>query len=827
MQKGSIVFFLESIQEAQIINTGSEQLDIRSIITDSRQVVWAGTSAFFAISGQRHNGHEFLIALYAKGCRCFIVSEEIPSSLLAEAWIIKVPHVIHALQQVAAAHRSQFHYPVVGITGSNGKTIIKEYAAQLLEQVAFPVRNPHSYNSQIGVPLSVWGMNARHNVGLFEAGISTKGEMAPLEKVIQPTIGLFSNIGSAHDEGFADKAEKVKEKALLFVNVKTLIYCRQHTIIHDYVSNHFADKELISWKIGQRHLTTNVSSQSELSFLLGIEYNGVLKSQERLILPYYDDATLENAIHASVLVNYLFPELKPVQEWAKGLAPIAMRMQRVQGVNGCTIIDDSYSLDLAGLEVALRKAKLWREQVGGRFSVVISDFAEAGKDPEWLYAQVQSLLKMVEVDRVFAVGRQCSTYLLNNEIEVQTYYSTSDFLQKVQASDFQREIVLIKGARTFGFEAITKMLSVSQHSTRLEIDLDALTHNLNFYKSLLKPETKIMAMVKAFAYGSGSFEVAKLLQYQLIDYLAVAYTQEGVSLREKGIMLPIMVMNPANDELGECLKHGLEPVIFSLGQIADLQAIMKSANKILNVHLEIDTGMARLGFTSESELQVVLRALDEIEGVQVQTVFSHLVGADTSVHDYFSKKQIATFSQLAQYLEQELGYSVIKHILNSSGIIRFPASQMDMVRLGIGLYGIEPNEKFQPYLKTVATFKTSVSQIHELQAGESVGYNRAFVASKPCKIATIPVGYADGFRRSFSKGIGQVRIHGKLAPVAGMVCMDMTMIDISDIDTKVGDEVILFDDVLTVSELAAKLDTIPYEILTNIHERVKRVFVSA
>jgi len=822
-----IAFLLSAIGEHSVLNAGENSTEIRALLTDSRQVVGASTTVFFAIAGERHDGHEFLLELYSKGCRVFIVEKHLETSSFADAWIILVSNATIALQNLAAVHRKEFHIPVVGITGSNGKTIVKEYVAQLLEQVAIPVRNPHSYNSQIGVPLSVWGIQSRHNVGIFEAGISNRGEMLALEKVICPTVGLFTNIGSAHDEGFEDRAEKIREKSILFQSVETLIYCKQHTLIHEYVSEKYVDKKLLTWKIAQRHLSGHADKNAEISFLLALELNGKLLRQDRILLPYYDDATLENAIHAAVLADFLFPERKSIQEWAAGLAPLDMRMQRVQGINGSIVIDDSYSLDLAGLEVALRKARLWREQVGGRFTVILSDFAEAGKNPEHLYQEVLELLRSVAVDQVFVIGRKIGTYLIDDTIPIKSYFSIQDFLKSVHLQDFQREVILVKGARNFGFDAIARFLSVSQHSTRLEIDLDAITHNLNYYRSLLKSETKVMAMVKAFAYGSGSFEVAKLLQYQLVDYLAVAYAQEGIDLRNKGIIMPIMVMNSGIDELAECVKNGLEPVVFSFAQVSELERIVLAEKRVIGIHIECDTGMSRLGFSEEEELNTLLEAIKRIGSIEVKSVFSHLAGADSEEHDSFSRKQIEKFYSLASFVELNLGYVVIKHILNSPGIIRFADAQMDMVRLGIGLYGIEPNAKFQDQLKTVTTFKTTISQIHELQAGESVGYNRAFIADKPVRIATIPVGYADGYRRSLSKGVGQVRVNGSLAPIAGMVCMDMTMIDLTGIEAKAGDEVVLFDEVLTVTDLAEKLGTIPYEVLTNIHERVKRVFISA
>jgi len=789
-------------------------LEIRFLLTDSRRLGSAKDSLFFAITGPRNNGHTFLGELATRGVISFVLEEadNLPENV--NFWLVK--DSVLAMQQIAAFHRSKFDFPVFGITGSNGKTIVKEWFAQAATPQFMVVKSPGSYNSQIGVPLSVWQMNRRQNLGIIEAGISKTGEMARLAEVINPDYGIFTTFGPAHDEGFASKTEKLEEKLKLFAHVKKLIFNAGNAVIREYFLLHPSWKpKLYGWLILSRKSKPGGFSQ----ILVSLE-SSILDIE----LPFSDDASIENALHVAAALRLLGWGDGLIQEKLLALRSEPMRLELKLGVGGSLLVDDSYSLDFGSLLLSL-DFMAQKHRAGTEKVVILSDFQETGLSEYAIAEQVNVLLQHKEVQTLHAIGPFAEEVKSVYQIpEVYTYPNTEAFLAVASDSMVENKTVLIKGARRFTFERIVSRFSEKIHGTRLEVNLNALVHNLNYYRSIIQPSTKIMVMVKAFAYGAGSVEVAKLLEYHRIDYLAVAYADEGVQLRSAGITLPIMVMNTALDGLDKLFQYQLEPVIYSKELFTAYHLYCKNHRIKGSFHLELDTGMSRLGF-SESDDEWLLSEIKKVTS-KVNSVFSHLAGADSEQHSKFSYQQIRQFEQRAKNLEMAIGKPILKHILNSSGILRFPDAHFGMVRLGIGLYGVEPNNHQQDQLKSVAALITTISQVRQVPAGTTVSYGRNWVFEKEGTVATIAIGYADGFDRRLGNGNGEVIIHGTRCRVIGSVCMDMAMVDITGIDAKVGDDVIIFNETLTITEIAQKLDTIPYEVLTSVNERVKRVFFS-
>jgi alanine racemase len=790
------------------------EVEIRFLNTDSRRLSSIQNAIFFAIVGPRNNGHQYLEGLKEKGFQNFVL-ETIPLNFTkTNFWQVK--NSVLALQQIAAYHRQKFNYPVFALTGSNGKTIVKEWLAQAASPEFMVVKSPGSYNSQIGVPLSIWQMTGRQNLAIIEAGVSKAGEMQNLENVIKPTFGIFTTFGPAHDEGFSSRNAKLREKLVLFKDVKKLIYNAGNAIIREFfLLNPQWKPRLFSWLILNKQIIDGFSCKVLVS-----TDGGTLN----LTLPFIDDASVENAVHVAAALKLLEWSDALIQEKLSQLQSSPMRLELKLGVSGSLIIDDSYSLDLGSLQLAL-DFMAQKHRVGTRKVVILSDFLETGLGPDLVSKQVNELLKQKEIDILHLIGPEAETSKAYFTIpEVYAYTNTEQFIEQASESIVEGRTVLIKGARKFQFERIVALFSEKIHGTRLEINLNAIVLNLNFYRTLIQPVTKVMAMVKAFAYGAGAVEVAKLLQFHKVDYLAVAYADEGVQLRKAGITLPIMVMNTAADGMDKLFQYQLEPVIYSK-EIWLAYAIYCKNNGVNgNIHIELDTGMSRLGF-SETDDAWLLKEVTALRG-KVLSVFSHLAGADSEEHNQFSNNQIASFNTRTTSIENVLGYHVTKHILNSSGIVRFPNAHLDMVRLGIGLYGIEPNNQYQDQLKTVASLKTTISQIRHIPKGTTVSYSRRGVAETDLTIATLAIGYSDGFDRRLSNGIGEVIIQNTRCKVIGSVCMDMTMVDVTGLNAKVGDDVIVFNDVITIEEIAQKLGTIPYEILTSVNERVKRVFFS-
>ncbi|MBA9077688.1 bifunctional UDP-N-acetylmuramoyl-tripeptide:D-alanyl-D-alanine ligase/alanine racemase [Rufibacter quisquiliarum] len=797
---------------------------IQHLVTDSRKIINATASVFFAIKGEFHDGHQYLPELYQAGVRQFIVEDSeaiMDLALYPEANVLLVSNSIEAMQRIAAYHRRKFNLPVVGITGSNGKTIVKEWLAQLLSVSERVVKSPRSYNSQIGVPLSVWQINESHTVGVFEAGISKPQEMAKLEEVLQPTVGVFTNLGSAHDEGFATRNEKLQEKLKLFAHVDKLVYCA------DQVNVHYAVQKLglpsFTWSKNEpsvAEVQVKVLEMRQQKTKIRFHYQG---HGQDLTLPFSDEASLENALHCLATILYLGVPAEQMAGRFERLVPVAMRLERKEAINGCYIIDDTYNNDVAGLRIALDV--LVHQARRGRKTLILSDLLEAGMEEEALYRQVAQEVKARGVDRVIGIGdiitRHQDLFPQGSEF----YLGTDSFLGQLRPETFRQETILVKGARVFQFEKVVAALQQQVHGTLLEVNLDALVHNLNYYRGKVPAQTRIMVMVKAFAYGAGSYEIANLLQFHRVDYLAVAYADEGIALREHGITLPIMVMNPSPDSFLKMQQYALEPEIYSPDLLHRfLDYFPEKSPKTPKIHLKLDTGMHRLGFDA-TELDEALEVLAQMPHVQVQSVFSHLAGADEALYNDFTREQIAQFKTMSARVEQALGYPVTKHILNSAGIVRFgEEAAFDMVRLGIGLYGVESSGSDQSSLLTVGQLKTTVSQVKQINAGDTVGYSRRGVATTDKQTATIAIGYADGYDRRFGNGVGEVLINGHRAPIIGNVCMDMCMVDVTGLDVRAGDEVLVFGEGLPLTELAARIGTIPYELLTNVSTRVKRVF---
>ncbi len=792
----------------------SDSALIDHISIDSRSLQNGKGTLFIAIVGVNHDGHAYISELIENGVAYFVV-QQIPEGLEHKANFLVVKNGVEALQQLAIYHRNLFDFPVIGVTGSNGKTIIKEWLNFLLAPDFNIVRSPKSYNSQIGVPLSVLGINKKNNLGIFEAGISTVDEMEKLQRIIQPSIGILSNIGSAHDEGFHDLGQKIKEKLKLFAGVKVLILNKNKTI------EAFLNPKIktFTWSSddGKADVFVMADEQPEAT-QLKITY----KDQKFQIgIPFQDQASIENAMQCLMVMLYLGYHPETMRARMAALYPVEMRLKVKNGINNTTVIDDSYSSDFQSLKIALDFLESQKQHK--KKTLILSDLVQSGLITEELYSKVSQLIISNKINRVIAIGKTISEYK-NKFPNCVAFQTTEAFIAAVDSLHFENESLLVKGARHFHFEEIVSLLEEKTHETVLEINLNAISHNLNFFKSKLEPKTKLMVMVKAFGYGNGGFEIAKLLEHHKVDYLGVAFADEGISLKNAGITLPVMVLNPESTSFAAIIQHQLEPEIYShKGLAAFLKIAEQKKLKHFPIHLKIDTGMHRLGF-QEADLDELVFRLRDNGTVAVKSILSHLATSDDAAHPGFALTQIALFEKLSSRLMEALHVKPIRHILNTSGITNFPQAQYDMVRLGIGLYGISNDEDEQKQLETVGTLKSIISQLRTIQKGESVGYGRRFIAEKETKVATIPIGYADGIPRALGNGIGYVMIKNKKAHIVGSVCMDMLMADVTGIDCKEGNEVIIFGKQPTVNQLAKWLNTIPYEVLTSISQRVKRVF---
>lgn len=824
---------LAKIVNGELFQANDNKVLINDLLIDSRKLIASHNNLFIALSSSRNDGHKYIPELIKKAVFCFVVSELPNDYKNLNVNFILVKDTLTALQKISAFHRQKFNIPIVGITGSNGKTIIKEWLNQCLQSEYRICRSPKSYNSQIGVPLSVFQLNEDDNFAIFEAGISEPDEMLKLEAIIKPSIGILTNIGEAHQEHFVDIRQKVNEKLMLFVKSDVLIFCRDHQSISERIYNldFFKEKQLLDWSRINKNSTffihnierTNEGTNIRTS-ILKCTWNN---KEYEIEIPFTDEASIENTIHIWVLLLHLGIDQQLIKDRMKSLVSVAMRMELKAGINNCSIINDSYNSDINALSIALDF--LSQQQQHTKKTVILSDILQSGKAPHDLYQYISQIIASKNIYRFIGIGKNISRYKdFFNTKESFFFINTQEFINYFPFSSFKNETILLKGARNFEFEKINKVLGNKTHQTRLEVDLGAMLENFNHYRSLLNPNVKIMVMVKAFSYGSGSFEVANMLQFHNADYLAVAYTDEGVDLRKAGIKLPIMVMNPEEEALESLIMHQLEPEIYSFKILNELEQLLNSEaypnNKPIGIHIKLDTGMHRLGF-EDNDIEKLLLKLKTNKKIIIKSIFSHLVASDNPEFDDFTNTQIALFKVLSNRINSEFNYPIINHIANSAAISRFPDAQLNMVRQGIALYGVGFDSNTQNKLRPVSKLKTIISQIKNIKKGESVGYNRSFVAKEDMRIATIPIGYADGYNRKFSNGIGKVMINKTLLPIIGNICMDMCMIDLKDTVANEGDEVCIFGENPSINELAKQIDTIPYEILTSISQRVKRIYM--
>ncbi|MCH8330238.1 MAG: bifunctional UDP-N-acetylmuramoyl-tripeptide:D-alanyl-D-alanine ligase/alanine racemase [Bacteroidetes bacterium] len=817
---------LANIIEGELVQLHAEQ-PVDSLLLDSRKVSLPEHSLFFALRGQRHDGHRYLKDLYKRKVRCFVVEKGTDIKGLDEANVLMVDNTLAALQRLASHHRNRFEIPIIAITGSNGKTTVKEWMFQLLSVDQNVVRSPKSYNSQTGVPLSLWNINNMHEIGVFEAGISLPNEMEKLQVMIKPDHGILTNIGPAHDEGFKDVKEKTLQKLKLFKDSKSLICCKDDKQLHDLVLETFEDTslELFTWS---RDSSASLKIISENRKGPGLEIQGEYNSETITInIPFTDEASIENAVNCWCLMLKLGYANDIIAQRMSTLGKIAMRLELKEAVNNCTLINDSYNSDLESLRIALDFLGQQKQQK--KNTLILSDILQSGRDENSLYEEVAGLVRSNKIKKLVGIGEGLLShqelFKSNGELEMSFFKDTGDFLQSFEPSQFSNETILLKGARKFRFEDIGKRLEQRTHRTRLEIDLNALSNNLMVYHSVIKPGTKIMVMVKAFAYGSGDVEVARFLEFNRVDYLAVAYADEGLELRKKGVNLPIMVMSPDVESFDMLIRYNLEAEIYSLEHFRSFQQAlnrMEPADPV-KIHLKLDTGMHRLGFESK-DIEELLSLIKNEKRIKVASVFSHLSASDSKEYDDFSQQQNRIFKEMSDKIIENTDEGVIRHVLNSAGMIRFPDDQMDMVRLGLGLYGIDSTGIIQVRLMHAGSLKSRISQIKEIEADESVGYNRGGKSSKKRLIATVDIGYADGYDRRFGNGVGKMMINGKLFPVVGDICMDMSMLDVSGSAVDLDDEVIVFGPELPVTDLAKWIGTIPYELLTSVSGRVKRIY---
>ncbi|MCQ2262321.1 MAG: bifunctional UDP-N-acetylmuramoyl-tripeptide:D-alanyl-D-alanine ligase/alanine racemase [Bacteroidales bacterium] len=824
---------LTSVFRSAIDRIVDPECDLQELLTDSRKMRDAEHSLFFAITTKRNSGCKYIEGIYAKGVRNFVVpfdslalyQERFEELDKANFWYVK--DVVMALQQLVAVHRAQFQIPVVGVTGSNGKTIVKDWIVQMLSDDKKVVSSPKSYNSQIGVPLSVWQMSHDHEVAVFEAGISEPGEMERLRSVIAPTIGIFTNIGQAHDEHFLSRQQKIAEKLQLFTHCDTLIYCADHKEIQNALSEveTFRHVRLFSWgKSADNEVQLVETTTLEHSTKVTVRYQD---TTSEIVIPFLDRASLENAMHCITLLLCLGYSNDDVARKCLSLTPVSMRLEMGEGVNNCLLINDSYSLDVNSLIIALDFMQHDRQHFNK--TLIMSDFMQTGMAEQDLYVQVANMLHQYGVNRFIGVGDALiRNKVFFSDMNAVFYPSTASFLRDQDVSEFENETILLKGARDFHFEDIAKMLQRKLHETIMEVNLDAMVRNLNYYRSLIKPTTKLMAMVKAASYGAGKVEIASTLQYNHVDYLTVAYADEGVELRRNGITLPIMVMNPEEESFDVIVRYKLEPDIYSFRvfeRFSETARLMGSDGRKIPVHVEFDTGMHRLGFSGSDIVELVNRFSAPDCVLEVQSIFSHLACSEDPEMDAFTQRQIDLFKEWSGALKSGLHKEdICCHILNSSGITRFTDAQMDMVRLGIGLYGIAPDAEVQKQLTPVSRLKTRISQIKPIPKGDSVGYNRRWIAQRDSMIAIIPIGYADGLNRRLGYERGKVSVGGSLVPIIGSVCMDMCFLDVTGVPCQEGDDVIIFGDATLLQEISDAADTIPYEILTSVSPRVKRVY---
>ncbi|MDR0798508.1 MAG: bifunctional UDP-N-acetylmuramoyl-tripeptide:D-alanyl-D-alanine ligase/alanine racemase [Dysgonamonadaceae bacterium] len=813
-------------QIAQIIQAQSKEWQddrVQILLTDSRSLLQPEVSLFFALLTDNNDGHKYIHSLYEKGVRNFVVQHEFTGmDQMPDANCLWVKDTLIALQELGAYHRRQFSIPVIGITGSNGKTIVKEWLYQLLHNQFSIVRSPRSYNSQTGVPLSVWQLTEQTELGIFEAGISLRNEMDRLVSIIRPTVGIFTTLGEAHQENFASQEEKCLEKLKLFESVEKIIYNEDQALVKYCILQKGLENKTFAWSRANIQAPLFVTKIEKAIDHTIIAYSVRQQSSQAIQIPFTDDASIEDAIHCLALILYLYPNQIALTDRFEKLDPVAMRLDVSKGIHNNTLINDTYNSDINSLSIALDFMARRSTDHSMKRTLILSDILQSGMVPAAFYCKVAELVTQKSVQHLIGIGPHLMSHSNLFGMEKEFYPTTESYLDSGRWRNLKDSVILIKGSRKSRFERIAEQLEEKAHQTVLEVDLDAVIHNLKYFRSLLKPGTKVICMVKAFGYGVGSYELAKTLQDRGADYLAVALADEGAELRREGITMPILVMNPEEHAFNTLFENRLEPEIYSCNL---LDAIIRETGRrgILHypIHIKLETGMHRLGF-EEAEIPMIAEKLSVQTGVVVKSVFSHLAGSDSPALDDYTRGQIASFQKQSGELERLLGYPFLRHLLNSAGIERFPEAQFDMVRLGIGLYGISAvNDKV---LRPIAVLKTRLLQIRTMKAGETVGYGRKGVLIRDSVIACLPVGYADGIDRRLGNGNSNILINGNLCPTIGNICMDVCMVDITGVAANEGDEAILFGDQITIRDLAEQLGTIPYEILTSISPRVKRVY---
>ena len=834
---------------------GTREASVSFLLTDSRSLCFPEETLFFALKTERNDGHQYVAELYRRGVRNFVLSS-LPSEAFDDANFLIVADTLKALQQLAASHRAAFHVPVVGITGSNGKTMVKEWLCQLLEfrrtrneereartedggtrseERGTITRSPRSYNSQIGVPLSVWLLNEQTDIGVFEAGISLKGEMQALRDIIRPTIAVLTNLGAAHQENFSSIGEKCREKLVLFRDAETIVYCADDETISREVDAANFKGEHLAWSKLRKDVAMFVESIEKQSTQTTVKYIFKGTENQSFTIPFVDDASIANAIICATVSLHLGLSPSQISERMPQLEPVAMRLEVKEGRNGCVLINDSYNLDYNSLDIALdfmqrrgassegfKQGKEWLENHCK--TLILSDIQQSGLAPEQLYKDVSELVKKRGVAKFIGIGTElCQHSNLFDFPEKYFFKTTEQFVASSAFQTLRNEVILLKGARLFGFEKITDLLVEKVHETTLEVNLKAVVENLNHYRSQLKPDTKLVCMIKADAYGAGAVEIAKTLQDHRVDYLAVAVADEGVTLRKAGITANIMVMNPEMSSFKTLFDYYLEPEIYSFRL---LEALVAAAEREgitgWPVHIKIDTGMHRLGFET-GEIDTLVHRLKRQMAVMPRSVFSHFVGADSDSFNDFSAIQFQRFDEASRRLQAAFDHKILRHIANSAGIEHFPDRQLDMCRLGIGLYGVNPLAE-ENSLSTVSSLKTTILQLRRVPAGDSVGYSRKTILQRDSVIGAIPIGYADGLFRQLGNRRGYCIVNGQRADYVGNICMDVAMIDVTDIDCREGDSVEIFGQQLPVSVVSEQVGTIPYEILTAVSNRVKRVY---
>lgn len=806
---------------------GDAEAQISFILTDSRSLCFPEEMLFFALRSERNDGHHYIDELYHRGVRNFVV-EQLPdafSSIYKQANFLQVDNSLLALQQLTTWHRSAFTIPIVGITGSNGKTMVKEWLSQLLSFDHNVTRSPKSYNSQIGVPLSVWLLNESSEIGIIEAGISKRGEMEALQKIIQPTIGVLTSLGAAHQENFSSIEEKCKEKLLLFKDTQALVYQMDDAIAAKCIEDFSYDGTLLGWSEKNKDAAFFVEKISKDTTTSTIEYCWQTATKGKFTLPFIDDASIQNCITCAAISLYLGIKPETLAERMPMLEPVAMRLEVKEGQHGCTLINDSYNSDINSLDIALDFMNRRPDQQKRARTLILSDILQSGQTEKQLYCDVAELVQKRGIKKFIGIG---SALMRQQEVfdgveERYFFENVADFINSKVFNSLADEVILLKGARSFGFDQLTELLVKKVHETVLEVNLNAVVDNLNWYRSFLKPETKLVCMIKADAYGAGAVEIAKTLEEHRVDYLAVAVADEGATLRRNGIKSNIMIMNPEMSSFKTLFDYELEPEIYSFRL---LDALIKAAEKEgitgYPVHIKFDTGMHRLGFNPRTDIAQLIEKLRHQNALIPRSVFSHFVGSDNNDFDSFSAEQFKLFDEGSKQLQSAFSHRILRHIDNSAGIEHFPERQLDMCRLGLGLYGINPRNN--EIINNVSTLKTTILQMRNVPKGETVGYSRRGVIEKDSVIAAIPIGYADGLNRKLGNRNCYCLVNGQKADYVGNICMDVALIDVTGIDCEEGDSVEIFGDNLPVTILSNVLETIPYEVLTTVSNRVKRVY---